>query len=331
MKTLKKILIWIIVIIAIIVLVSFLLPDRYSVERTVTINADQEIIFDQICDFNNWEHWTPWGIDIDSTAKYEIIGGCEPGAIQRWTGEKIGEGEMTITKLLPYSKIDYSISFEGGQYTSDGYFEIEAQEDAYLLKWFDEGDLGYNPVYRYMGLIMDNYMGPSLQTGLENIKKIAEGLPSYPDIEVVEIESAPSISITDSSTIDEMGLKMGEMFGELMAYVEIKKLNVTAQPYTIYYNYDPAGYTVMEAGIPVDNARSSRGRIKVAESPGGKAVKAIYFGPYEEIGVAHEAIEKYVKLHGLEITGPPWDIYISDPATEPDASKWETYVLYPIK
>ena len=125
MKTLKKLLIWIIVILVIVILISFLLPSKYSVERTVVINANQEVIFDQICDFNNWDNWTPWGTDMDSTASYEIIGECEVGSMQRWTGEKIGVGEMSITALKPYSQVDYNVMFDGGKYSSDGYFKIE--------------------------------------------------------------------------------------------------------------------------------------------------------------------------------------------------------------
>lgn len=331
MKTLKKLLIWIIILIAIIVLISFLLPSKYSVERTVVIKADKEIIFDQICNFKNWDNWTPWGTDMDATAEYEIIGGCEVGAVQRWTGDEIGVGEMTITKMIPYQLLEYHIEFDAGKYSSDGYFKLDPQGNAYLVTWMDEGELGYNPIYRYMGLFMDKFMGPSFETGLENLKKIAEGLPTFPDIEVVMIESTPSISILDSSTMADMGMAMGEMFSELMTFMDANNVNVTGHPYTIYYTWNPDGLSVMEAGIPVDNVRSTRGRIMATESPGGKAVKAIYFGPYEGIGVAHEAIDKYVKLNGLEIAGPPWDVYITDPATEPDPNKWETHVLYPVK
>lgn len=331
MKTLKKALIWILVILIILVIISYILPGSYRVERSIVINADKEIIFEQFCDFNNWDNWAPWSSDLDSTAEYEYIGSCEQGAVQRWEGEDIGNGEMIITKLIPYELMEYDLSFDNGKFQSVGLMSIEPENGEYKLTWVDEGDLGYNPVARYMGLLMDSYIGTDFEQGLTNLKELSEGMPDYPDIEIVEVESIPAIAIKDSATIQTMGEKMGEMFGELMNYMTRKKVEMTGQPYTIYHTWNPEGYTVVEAGIPVDRVVPSKGNVVFTKSPGGKAVKAIYFGSYEGIGTAHEAIEKYVKINKLEIIGPPWDIYITDPQNEPDPAKWETLVLYPIK
>ena len=38
---------------------GFILPDRATVERSTTIEADQDTIFTLIGDFNNWDAWSP--------------------------------------------------------------------------------------------------------------------------------------------------------------------------------------------------------------------------------------------------------------------------------
>jgi hypothetical protein len=36
------------------------------------------------------------------------------------------------------------------------------------------GDMGYNPLARWMGLLMDGMLGPQLETGLSNMKIFLE-------------------------------------------------------------------------------------------------------------------------------------------------------------
>ena len=42
------------------------------------------------------------------------------------------------------------------------------------VTWFNQGDLGWNPVSRYFGLLMDKMMGPDFEEGLENLRRKAE-------------------------------------------------------------------------------------------------------------------------------------------------------------
>ena len=39
--------------------------------------------------------------------------------------------------------------------------------DSCMVHWIVEGDLGYNPVNRYFGLLMNKMMGPDFERGLE--------------------------------------------------------------------------------------------------------------------------------------------------------------------
>ena len=101
MRTIKRIIIWLVVIFALLVIVAYLLPKTYHVERTVLISSDNKTVYDMACDFEKWDLWTPWSAESDTTAVIETIGNCEIGALQRWDGEDMGEGEMMLTELVP--------------------------------------------------------------------------------------------------------------------------------------------------------------------------------------------------------------------------------------
>ena len=49
--------------------------------------------------------------------------------------------------------------------------------------WSFLGDMGNNPVARWIGLMMDSMLGPQLETGLSNMKEYLENLSEE---EVVE-------------------------------------------------------------------------------------------------------------------------------------------------
>ena len=59
---------------------------------------------------------------------------------------------MVITEIVPDELIAYDLSFDNGKYQSKGMLIIEAVGDSNKVSWLDEGDLGYNPIYLFMGL-----------------------------------------------------------------------------------------------------------------------------------------------------------------------------------
>ena len=62
MKTLKKIILAVLLIPILLVVVSLFLPAQYRVERTATINARPDAVFAQINTLKQWPEWTAWTV-----------------------------------------------------------------------------------------------------------------------------------------------------------------------------------------------------------------------------------------------------------------------------
>ncbi len=45
----------------------------------------------------------------------------------------------------------------------------------------------------------------------------------------------------------------------------------------------------------------------------GRAVQVMHVGPYDQVGATYEQLGVYAAEHGLKVTGPGHEIYISDP------------------
>ena len=88
---------------------------------------------------------------------------------------------------------------------------------------------------------------------------------------------------------------------------------------------------VFKAGIPTSKNLPQKGNIKSIKIKGGRAVVAYYQGSFKNIGQVHGAINKMIVDKKLVMNGSPIEIYVTDPAKEPDPNKWLTEVYYPIK
>jgi effector-binding domain-containing protein len=333
MKTFRKILLWILAIIAILVVIAYLLPRNYKVERSVYIKADKMLVYDLCCNLSKWHLWTAWNKNLDSTMVSEVVGeDCQIGAVMKWTGKKTGNGEMTVTGLQPGQLIAYDLSFQGGKYKSKGEIIFGDAADSVQITWNDKGDLGYNPFARYMGLFMDKMMGPDFEKGLNTLKAIAEERNTWPKIEETLFDPQTVILIRDSAGPADYGNVMGRGFGELAGFVKTNKLTAKGYPFTIYHKWDSVTqFSVFDMGMTIDKAAQGKDRVRVESLPEQKVVIAYYFGPYDKTYGAYKALGSYVREENLEEAGGPWEIYVTDPMTEKDTMKWETRIAFPVK
>lgn len=333
MKTLKKILIWLLAIIVVLIVIGFLLPSKYKVERSTTIHARSSVIYDLTSHFEKWDLWTPWTSAIDSTAKFETVGpDATVGTKRSWDGKILKNGEMLITKMVPNELFAYDLSFEHGKYQSKGYVGIVDNKDSCKVSWVDEGDLGSNPFNRYFGLFMGKMMGPDFEKGLAKLRQVAEERNGWPRIEEVKIPAQAVITITDSGGPNDYGKIMGKAYGELYSVLKKNKLTQTGNNFSICLKWDSVTkFSVLKIGIPVDNRIPNSGRVVFEKIPTMNGVMAYYYGPYEKIESTYTILEKYCKEGKKEMVGGPWEIYINDPMTEKDPMKLETHVVFPVK
>jgi effector-binding domain-containing protein len=332
MKTLKKIFFTIIIILVLLLVVALFLPKTYHIERSTLIKGNKAMIYDLTSNLGKWDLWAPWKA-LDSAAVYELVGtDGKVGTLRKWDGKVVGNGQMTLTQLVPGELVAYDLSFQHGKYTSKGTMKIEAAGDSNKVSWSDDGDLGYNPIARYMGLFMGKMLIPDFDKGLAKLKKVVEARKDWPKIEEKIMPEQTVLLIRDSAGPKTYERVLGKGFGEIMQFTKANKIQCTGPPFAIYLKYDTVTmFSVMDMGIPVEKADKGKGRIRVEKVPAGNAVVAYYFGPYDKTGTAYNALHQYCKEAGKVSTGGPREVYITDPMTEKDPMKVETDIVFPVK
>ncbi|MEI6455875.1 MAG: SRPBCC family protein [bacterium] len=332
MKTFLKIIYWLLGIVAILLVIAYILPKSYKVERSVYINADKNLIYNLTSNFNKWHLWVPWNKEMDSTAVFEIQGpDGQVGTVWKWNGKKMGEGTMTSVELVPGQLVAYDLAFNHGKYQSKGKLIIE-QGDSNKVTWTDEGDLGYNPFARYMGLFMEKMMGPDFEKGLEKLKQISEERSKWPVIEETVMPSQTVLVIRDSAGPKEYEKVMGSAYGEIMAFIKKNKYQPKGSPFAVYLKWDSVTFfSVMDIGIPVVNAEKPSGRITIRQIPEQKVVKSIFTGPYDKTGPTYNVLMQYIREGNKETIGGPWEIYLNNPMEVRDSSMLQTEIVFPVK
>lgn len=166
----------IVVLIAAILIFAATKPDTFRVRRAASIKAPPEKIFALINDFHRWDAWSPW--EKKDPAMKRTFGAATSGqgAVYAWEGNKnVGQGRMEIAESVPPSrvtiKLDFVKPFEAHNLVE---FTLEPKGDATNITWAMQGPLPYIAKVVHVFCNMDRMVGKDFETGLANLKTIAE-------------------------------------------------------------------------------------------------------------------------------------------------------------
>jgi effector-binding domain-containing protein len=327
MKAVKIAFIVILILVSLFFIVALFLPSKVHIARSLDMNCPASEIFEEVNNLQNWCSWSPFE-EQDTAMRFTFEGPeSDVGTVMKWTSPESGAGTLTIVESIHPTYIKAALDFmEAGN--AECVWKFTESDTGTKVVWsLDIGDLPY-PIGRYYGLAMPGIMKKTYDLGLTNLKNLCENLPEIEGVKISEIDAQQVLFIKDSSDASGIGLKLAEMYGELMAYISNKKIEIAGHPYAAFYNWDPAKPFVFDAGIPVRSPIQGEGRVEAGEIPAGKVILAPFYGPYEKTGEMHVTIQKYLELKKMSYTGPPWEVYVTDPKTETDTSKWLTLIYY---
>ena len=175
---LKNVLMGLAGLIVILIALGFVLPDNAHVERSIVVNAPPEKVYALVADLNEADKWQPWAA-MDAGITQEITG-SGVGQKQSWKSKKLGDGSQEITSLNPPTHVDYALDF-GAQGVATAAIQIEpADAGATKVVWSLDANMRkgvpiyMQPISTYMGFFMDGMIGKDYETGLANLKRVAE-------------------------------------------------------------------------------------------------------------------------------------------------------------
>jgi len=333
MKTLKKFLIGLAIVLLAMLITAFFLPRQVHVERKGTIQAPAKVVYNQVNNLHTWDKWAVWNqMDPDMQVEYENTGIGE-NAAYTWESENpnLGSGKLTITASVPYDSIATEMNFmEEG--LSTGYFLFDEQNGQTEITWAFDTDLGNNPVARWMGLFFDSMIGADFEKGIENLKVVSEIIvqEGRPIVEIIKLPEFNYISMRNEVELENVSTQMGQVYSELMNLIDRHDLVMTDMPYAIYHKID-GNRIDLECGIPVDYSIETQEPVLSGKMPSRTYAAADHIGSYETLDQTHSFIQQWIPENGLTLAGSPMEKYLTNPQQQPDESKWVTVIYYPVR
>ena len=158
-----------------------------------------------------------------------------------------------------------------------------------------------------------------------------------PAPEIVARAEQPYVAIRGQVSMSGLG-PFAVRTGEVFAWLGARGLAPAGAPILKYNVIDMARQLEVEAGVPVAAAVDGDGEIIAGVLPAGRYATLTHVGHPSELAGATGALLDWGASQGLtwdisrdgdvERWGSRLEFYLTDPAEEPDMSKWETQLAF---
>jgi hypothetical protein len=208
----KKVLIGLVAVVAILIVVIATRPSTFRVERSATIGAPDAVVFGYVNELKKWEHWSPWE-KLDPNMKREFAGPpAGVGASYFWSGnDQVGEGRMTITESTPSSKVGFQLEFlKPWQAKNTTDFTMASDAQGTKITWAMNGNHNFVGKGMSMFMDMDSMVGADFEKGLAALKTVSEAEAKRIEEETKKAQAAAEAAKAAEAAAAEEAAKAAE-------------------------------------------------------------------------------------------------------------------------
>ena len=336
MKLLKILLYIALSIMALICFLGLFARHDYHIERSVEINAPHEIVLEQVQFFKNFAKWSPWNsLDPNMKETFEGTDG-QVGAVYKWVcNGDVGVGQQSI-KAISNDRVDIEVKLsKPWETTVPSFFKLEPAGNNIKVSWAIDFHIGFPWNGMAMFTDVNAGVGKDYARGLNNLKKVCEDIahPKYRGYAIEELPAEALYFVGVRRTIkqSEINAFYAEIYPKLIAAAQKGGVEIIGRPGSLTYVWDDSTKTTdIAAVLPIAKAQKIDTFTVFTINPSNRLLIE-YYGAYDTIGTAHSAMKDYMKLKTLQMIPPSLEQYITDPAAEPDTSKWLTKLSYFVK
>lgn len=153
--------------------------------------------------------------------------------------------------------------------------------------------------------------------------------------EITERPAQPYVAIAASVTMANLGTVVPPLNAEVFAWLAARAIAPVGPPFWRYTVIDMARELEVEAGVAVASpVAGDDGRVLAGVLPAGRYVTMRHVGAPETLVDATARLQSWAEARGLrfDTDGTRWgcrlEIYLTDPAVQPDMTKWETELSF---
>jgi len=130
------------------------------------------------------------------------------------------------------------------------------------------------------------------------------------------------------TTFNLISKEIGPLLGHAWAYLKEHPQLRSPNSMNVAIYRDDTGAGSIEVGVTVNAAFPETPNLICSTTPAATVATTAHFGPYSQLGAAHQAVRQWCKQHGHETALPYWEIYGH---WNDDPAQLRTDILYRIK
>ncbi len=144
------------------------------------------------------------------------------------------------------------------------------------------------------------------------------------DIELTELPDQTAAVVHGDVTAEEIGPFIGQGLEKVSAALSRAGGFPAGPPFA---RYDMLGDRfAIDVGFPCTASGVDGGDVRMTQLPAGLAARTLHVGSFSAVAGAYAALEEWMRNHGYEAAGTPWETYLDGP----DVPAPRTVVTWPI-
>lgn len=315
----------------------------YQVEDSKVIAAPAALLYNKVSNLKTWEDWGSWkkedpNMVISYPEKTAGVGGS-----YSWKGDTSPDGSIETIDAIQNKSITQKIIFETpfGPSTSTVYWNFDEVKDGTKVTWGMKGSQSFQDkaYWALQDSTFTQALKPMFSKGLDGLEAfIKEQMSAY----TISVDGVTQHSggfymyNTTASAIEAVGDKMAQMMPQVISYMQQNNISITGSPMTIYNEWDIANNTVIfSSAIPTSNRviTPTGSPVLCGFMPLQTVVKTTLKGDYQNLKEAWAISRSYLTENNLEKeeSAKEFEIYRTDPSTEPNPANWVTELYIPVK
>ena len=124
------------------------------------------------------------------------------------------------------------------------------------------------------------------------------------DVQVAHADSIPLAVVRRQARASELATVVPRECGVVWSFVRARQLRA-GRNVAVYWDCTIR----LEVGVELIDSFQDGGDVVRSATPAGRAASVAHFGPYDQLGMAHQAILKWCSAHNLQLAGPNWEVY----------------------
>lgn len=140
---------------------------------------------------------------------------------------------------------------------------------------------------------------------------------------VIDVAEQPAAVVRGVVRPEELRDFFDRAFGELGSRVAAREGLVAGPAFAAYAR--PPGETVeLAVGFPVTGPVEAAGDVVAGALPGGRVVRLVHRGGYDELGASWERLAAWADARGLRRADALWEVYLTEPTPDGDPADMRT-------